>query len=72
VDVVYFRYIGKRMTSELFQFFSNKNENFGLLGQFANDFWYMIVAAIVFTDKNRALTYTPPHTHTHTHMKTGK
>jgi len=49
VDVVYFRYIGKRMTSELFQFFSNKNENFGLLGQFANDFWYMIVAAIVFT-----------------------
>lgn len=49
VDVVYFRYIGKRMTSELFQFFGNKNENFGLLGQFANDFWYMIVAAVVFT-----------------------
>ena len=49
VDVVYFRYIGKRMTSELLQFLSNKNENFGLLGQFANDFWYMIVAAVVFT-----------------------
>ena len=49
VDVVYFRYIGKRMTSELLQFLGNKNENFGLLGQFANDFWYIIVASVVFT-----------------------
>lgn len=50
IDVVYFRYIGKRMTSELFQFLGNKKENFnGLIGQFANDFWYMIIAAIVFT-----------------------
>ena len=50
IDVVYFRYIGKRMTSELFQFLGNENENFnGLVGQFANDFWYMIIAAIVFT-----------------------
>ena len=49
VDVVYFRYIGKRMTTEMFQFLGNRNENFGLLGQFANDFWYIIVAAIVFT-----------------------
>ena len=50
IDVVYFRYIGKRMTSELFQFLGNTKENYnGLIGQFANDFWYMIIAAIVFT-----------------------
>lgn len=42
IDVVYFRYISKRTTAELFQFFGNANENIGgLMWQFLVDFWYM-------------------------------
>ena len=49
IDVIYFRYIGKRMTSELFQFFGNPDENAGaILGQVVVDFWYMIVLMVLF------------------------
>ncbi len=42
IDTIYFRYISKRMTYELFQFFGNSEENTsGLLMQFAKDFWYV-------------------------------
>ena len=42
MDVIYFRYISKRTTSELFQFFGNSQENVGgLMWQFLVDFWYM-------------------------------
>lgn len=48
-DVIYFRYISKRTTSELFQFFGNSNENIGgLMWQFLIDFWYMWLIWLVF------------------------
>ena len=49
VDVIYFRFIGKRMTSELFQFLGNSDENIGaILGQVVVDYWYMLVLIILF------------------------
>jgi len=58
IDVIYFRYISKRTTSELFQFFGNKDENvFLLVGRFFIDFWYillmflLLVWALVFISK---------------------
>ena len=49
VDVIYFRFLGKRMTSELFQFFGNSDENIGaILGQVVVDYWYMLVLVILF------------------------
>lgn len=49
VDVIYFRFIGKRMTSELFQFLGNSDENIGaILGQVLVDYWYMIVLVALF------------------------
>jgi phosphoglycerol transferase MdoB-like AlkP superfamily enzyme len=48
IDTIYFRYISKRTTFELFQFFGNKNENIdGLLIQFLTDFWYMLVMFLI-------------------------
>ncbi|MDR0969365.1 MAG: sulfatase-like hydrolase/transferase [Lentimicrobiaceae bacterium] len=48
IDTIYFRFIDKRSTSELFQFFGNSDENIGsLLGQFFIDFWYMFLIFIV-------------------------
>lgn len=41
VDVILFRYTAKRITSEVYEFFFNSNENNGrLLWQFVTDFWY--------------------------------
>lgn len=41
VDVILFRYTAKRITSEVYEFFFNTNENNGrLLWQFVTDFWY--------------------------------
>lgn len=49
VDVIYFRFIGKRMTSELFQFFGNSDENIGaIVGQVVVDYWYMLVLIVLF------------------------
>lgn len=44
IDVIYFRYIDKRMCSELFTFFKGTDENqFGLVISFIKDFWYMFI-----------------------------
>ncbi|MBG0781115.1 MAG: sulfatase-like hydrolase/transferase [Bacteroidales bacterium] len=44
IDTIYFRFIAKRTTSELFQFLGNPNENIlPLLWQFLTDYWYMWV-----------------------------
>lgn len=49
IDVVFFRYIAKRTTSEVFEFFGNSNENTGLLLlRFVSDFWYMFLILILF------------------------
>jgi Phosphoglycerol transferase and related proteins, alkaline phosphatase superfamily len=49
IDVVYFRFIGKRMTSEFFQFFGDSDENVtGIAGQILSDFWYMAILVLLF------------------------
>ena len=55
IDVIYFRYIDKRMCSELFTFFKGTDENqFGLVISFIKDFWYMFILFFIilfnFTD----------------------
>jgi phosphoglycerol transferase MdoB-like AlkP superfamily enzyme len=47
IDTIYFRYISKRTTNEIFQFFGNADENIlPLIGQFFLDFWYMLLILI--------------------------
>ena len=49
VDVIYFRFIGKRMTSEFFQFFGNSDENMGpIVAQIFTDYWFMLVLVVLF------------------------
>lgn len=49
IDVIYYRYIDKRMTSELFGFVQHTDDNqCGLVKQFIVDFWFMIVVFFVF------------------------
>ena len=49
IDVIYYRYIDKRMTSELFGFIQHTDDNQGgLVKQFLIDFWFMVVVFIVF------------------------
>ena len=49
IDVIYFRFIGKRMTSEFFQFFGNSDENImPILGQVIVDYWYMLILILLF------------------------
>lgn len=49
VDVIYFRFIGKRMTSELFQFFGNSDENiWAIVGQVIVDYWFILVLMALF------------------------
>jgi len=49
IDSIYFRFISKRTTSEIFQFLSNPDENILLLlWQFLTDYWYMWVIWVVF------------------------
>lgn len=44
IDVIYFRYLDKRMCSELFTFFKGTDENqAGLMLSFFIDFWYMFL-----------------------------
>lgn len=48
IDVIYFRFIGKRMTSEFFQFFGNSDENIGpIIGQVVVDYWYMLLLTVL-------------------------
>ena len=49
IDVIYYRYIDKRMTSELFGFAQHTDDNQGgLIKQFLVDFWFMVVIFAVF------------------------
>ena len=49
IDVIYYRYIDKRMTSELFGFMQHTDDNQGgLVTQFLVDFWFMAVVFAVF------------------------
>ena len=49
IDVIYYRYIDKRMTSELFGFMQHTDDNQGgLMKQFLVDFWFMAVIFIIF------------------------
>lgn len=48
IDVIYFRYLDKRMCSELFTFFKGTDENqVGLMASFFVDFWYMFLLFFV-------------------------
>lgn len=48
IDVIYFRYLDKRMCSELFTFFKGTDENqVGLIISFIIDFWYMYILFFV-------------------------
>lgn len=49
IDVIYYRYIDKRMTSELFGFAQHTDDNQGdLIKQFLIDFWFMVVIFVFF------------------------
>lgn len=49
IDVVYFRFIGKRMTSEITQFFGNIYENTGVtLRHILVNYWYMALLIVLF------------------------
>lgn len=49
IDVIYYRYIDKRMTSELIGFTQHTDDNQGgLMKQFLVDFWFMVVIFAVF------------------------
>lgn len=49
IDVIYFRYLDKRMCSELFTFIKGTEENqAGLMISFIADFWYMFLIFFVF------------------------
>ncbi len=48
IDVIYFRYLDKRMCSELFTFFKGTEENQGgLIMSFIIDFWFMFILFFV-------------------------
>ncbi len=48
IDVIFFRYIAKRTTSEVFAFFGNPAENTtSLLISFLSDFWYMLLVLAI-------------------------
>lgn len=50
VDLVFYRYISKRTTTEIEEFFFNPAENTGgLLWQFILDFWYIVLILLVLT-----------------------
>lgn len=49
IDVIYYRYLDKRMSSELFTFLKGTEENQGrLLLSFIIDFWFMFLIFFVF------------------------
>lgn len=49
IDVIYYRYLDKRMSSELFTFLKGTDENQGsLLFNFIADFWFMFLIFFIF------------------------
>ena len=49
IDVIYYRYIDKRMTSELFGFAQHTDDNQGgLIKQFIVDFWFIGAIFVIF------------------------
>lgn len=49
IDVIYYRYLDKRMTSELFTFIKGSDENqASLIMSFVSDFWYMFLIFFIF------------------------
>ena len=49
IDVIYYRYLDKRMTSELFTFIKGSDENHAsLIMSFISDFWYMFLIFFIF------------------------
>lgn len=49
IDVIYFRYLDKRMSSELFTFIKGSDENQGsLILSFISDFWFMFLIFFIF------------------------
>lgn len=49
IDILYFRFIGKSISTELFQFFGNSNANSGGLAiQIFTDYWYMLLIGLLF------------------------
>ena len=68
IDVIYYRYLDKRMSSELFTFFKGTDENQGsMMMSFITDFWYMFLIFFIFlffiiiTVKNTKLKENPYH-----------
>lgn len=50
IDVIYYRYLDKRMSSELFTFFKGSDENHGsLIISFISDFWFIFLIFFVFS-----------------------
>lgn len=49
VDVIYFRFIGKRMTSEVLQFFSDPFDDIAsVIGQVFSNYWYLLLLTLLF------------------------
>ena len=46
VDSIYYRFILKRSTADVFKFISTSDDTLRLIPQFAADYWYMIVLAL--------------------------
>lgn len=48
-DVVYFQFLGQRMTRGLFRFLGNSDKSIGaIVGQMLVDYWYVLVLIILF------------------------
>ena len=49
IDVIYFRFNGKRMTMEILDVFGNPSEKiWPIVGQAAADYWYLLVLMVLF------------------------
>lgn len=61
IDLIYYRYLDRRMSSELFAFFNSNDEKGSLLISFICDFWFILliffafVFAIIITVKKNKL-----------------
>ena len=49
IDVIYYRYLDKRMSSELFTFIMGSDENqYSMIVNFITDFWFMFLIFFIF------------------------
>ncbi len=48
IDVIYYRYLDRRMSSELFTFFNGNDEKGSLIISFITDFWFIPLIIIAF------------------------